>query len=531
MALPFWQETPRSGTDSDQPAAGPAGTATIIVVFVSFLFSSIGLGLLFLTRIHRQWSQSKSEAVILATAAENGARQGFNALETALAGQAFPLNLTDEEYETLRSSAYNGGPETMEAILGLALPLSVNDGAGRLRWEAVLGFAPEHIADAETFFAASYTGTIESRGRLAERKRIKRTSLDVGFSVMAGCVPLSVFPFLLAGDDAPEQAADLFSDESLVLVSAEGGGRTPPAAATERALIPRNAAPLLAEAMKIGIFTPADLTPARIRPALGLPPSGEAVPDGVYLVSDDLGLGGIFVQGDVEELILAAAEGFQHLQFRLAAGIWRIRIDPGEPRTEYFGPDGTRSYDRRPRPIVLVNGSIASLGGGTIDGLGNLTLSTGTDTAAILAGFALTIVSSGETVITTHLIQEGVRWTDGLPYLRDSTAQLFLFASGSDFLSGARTDGRVRVGAQAPADLYLQASVTARDGLRLDGINRNIILSGSLQAGSLEAGSNRLAIRPDARLLSTLQSIPLSPRTTSPVLFLTGWEPLEWSDR
>jgi hypothetical protein len=181
--------------------------------------------------------------------------------------------------------------------------------------------------------------------------------------------------------------------------------------------------------------------------------------------------------------------------------------------------------------MVLVNGSIASLGGGTVDGLGNLTLSASTDTPSVLAGVSLTIVSSGETVISSHLIQEGVRWSDGLPYLKDSTSQLFLFAAGSDFLTGAKTDGKVRTGAAAPADLYLQASIAAGDGFRLEGTNRNVILSGSLQAGGLEAGSNRLSIRPDDRLLSILQSPQSFPRSTSPVLFLTGWETLQWTDR
>ena len=117
----------------------------------------------------------------------------------------------------------------------------------------------------------------------------------------------------------------------------------------------------------------------------------------------------------------------------------------------------------------MVNGNIASLGGGTVGPDATLTLTEGTDAPSILSGVSLTIVSAGETVISTHLVQEGVRWTDGLPYIKDSTAQLFLYASGTDFVTGARTDGRIRVSADAPADLFLQASCTARDGVRVDG--------------------------------------------------------------
>lgn len=178
----------------------------------------------------------------------------------------------------------------------------------------------------------------------------------------------------------------------------------------------------------------------------------------------------------------------------------------------------------------MVNGGIASLGGGIVDGLGNLAPATGTDAPSILAGVSLTIVSSGETVITSHLIQEGVRWKDGIPYLKDSTAQLFLYASGSDFLSGRETNGRIKIGAAAPADLQLQASLTARDGILVEGAGRTITVSGGLQAKSLDVNGSRLDIRPDVRLLSDLQAPNLGPRTADPVLSLLGWEVRQWSD-
>jgi hypothetical protein len=502
----------------------------LILVFVSFLFSTIGLGLILLTRLYRHWSSAESDSVLLMTAAENGIRESFGVLAADLAGRPFPLSLTAAEYDGLRISALAGGLETVEAVLGHPLPVAAAGEGGRQHWTAELHFNPEHIGDAETFFTAAFIGTISSRGRLAGRPRTRRAGLEVGLSAMAGRVPLSVFPFLLAGETATEQAAELLGGDSLVLLPPEGSRSLFPAA-TENPLIPSDAASLLAEALKIKIFSPADLSAARIRQALGLPPSNEPVPNGVYLIVDDQGLGGIFVQGDVEEMVLAAAAGRQHVQFRLEEGTWRLWFDPAAEQTEFSGPEGTLIYPRRPLPIILVNGAIESLGGGTIDGLGSLTLSTDEETPAVLAGVSLTIVSSGETVLSSHLIQEGVRWTDGIPYVKDSTAQLFLFAAGSDFLSGTKTNGLVRVGAGAPAELFLQASVAARDGVRLEGSNRDIVLSGSLQAGGLDTGTNRLEIRPDDRLLSTVQTAPFYPRSTEPVLILLGWEILQWSDR
>jgi len=531
MPFPFWRGTQLSENDGAGRAGRKSGSVTLVVVFVYFIFSAIGLGLFMLARLHRQWSLTGRDSLLLSTAAENGARAAIGEMGMTLAGRSFPLNLTGEEYEILRSAARAGGTEPLEASLGCGLPLTISGRGGAAEWTAGLGFSPERVTEDGSCFTAAYRGTIDSRGWLTGRARTKRTYLEIEMSVMAGHVHLSAFPFLLAGEKGPEQAADLIAGNSLVLAPPEGVRGRLPAAATERSLIPSNAGPLLAEALKIKIFSPADLTIARIRQALGLEPSPDPVPDGVYLIVDDLGLGGVFVQGDVEEMLLAAAEGRQYIQFLLEEGAWRIWFNPNEPRTEFFGPEDRRSFDLRPLPIVLVNGSVASLGGATVDGLGNLTLSTATETPAILAGLPLTIVSSGETVISSHLVQEGVRWTDGIPYLKDTKAQLFLFASGSDFLTGSKTNGRVRIGASGPDDLYLQAAVTARDGFRLDGSGKNIILSGSLQAGGLEAGTNRLSIRPDDRLLSPLSSPASAPRSTEPVLFISGWEALRWTDR
>lgn len=347
---------------------------------------------------------------------------------------------------------------------------------------------------------------------------------------MAGRVPLSAFPLLLAGEDGPDQAAALAAENKVVLASPEAGGGLLPCGSTTNALIPSDVSPQLAETLRIRILTPDGLTVYQLRQALGLPLVNEPVPDGVYLVVNDAGLGGVFVQGDVEEMLLAADAGRQYLQFRLEEGTWRMWFNPSEYRTEFAGPGETRGYDRSPLPIVMVNGRISSLGGGIADGLGNLTLAAGTDAPSIAAGVSLTIVSSGETVITSHLIQEGVRWSEGLPYVKDSTAQLFLYAAGSDFLSGEERTGRIRIGGAAPADLYLQATLTARNGVQIEGDGRTVTVSGGLQAPTLEMGESRLIVRPDSRLLSALQSLNPSPRSTLPLLVVIGWEARRWSE-
>ncbi|MHB8054057.1 MAG: hypothetical protein ACYDH3_02255 [Candidatus Aminicenantales bacterium] len=530
MRLKFWLETPPSENRAESRPGRKTGASMMIVVFVYFMISVIGLGLYTLTRTYRLWSSAKNDAVLLSTAAENGARAGFAAVETILTGRTFPLVLTETGYAALRAATLSGQTDIVEAALGAALPLAVQDTDGESEWGAALDFEPEHVSDSESYFAAEFLGSIEARGKLARRLRTKRTVLNIGLAVMAGRVPLSAFPFLLAGENGPAQAAALLAENKVVLAPPEAGGGLLLPASTRNLLIPSDVSPQLAETLKIKVFSPDGLTVYQLRQALGLPLVNEPVPDGVYLVTNDAGLGGVFIQGDVEEMILAAAAGRQYFQFRLEEGTWRMWFNPSEYQTEFVGPKETRSYARSPLPIVMVNGDIDSLGGGVVDGLGNLILSTGTDAPSILAGVSLTIVSSGETVITSHLIQEGVRWSDGLPYIKDSTAQLFLYAAGSDFLTGAETGGRIRIGDAAPADLYLQASLTARNGIQIEGEGRKVTVSGGVQASDLKMGENRLFVLPDSRLLSTLQSPNVSPRSIDHLLLVIGWEARRWSE-
>ena len=118
--------------------------------------------------------------------------------------------------------------------------------------------------------------------------------------------------------------------------------------------------------MKIGVFRPGDLSPARLREVLGLEPSTEPVPDGVYLIRNDLGLGGVFVQGDLDEMILAIGGDSQIVVFRAAGAEWRLEWSPARSRTEFLTPEGASAYDLVPLPIVFVNGKVASLGGGVV---------------------------------------------------------------------------------------------------------------------------------------------------------------------
>ena len=272
MPLKSWPGTPPSANRAESRSGREAGSITLIVVFTYFLMSVLGLGLFMLTRTYRLWSTYKNDAVLLREAAENGVRAGFGALDGILAARAFPLTLTENEFETLRAATMAGQSDAAAAALGAAFPLIVQEMAGWSEWTSETAFRPVCVADSETFFAAEFTGTIDARGRLIRRARAKRTVLDIGLSLMAGRVPLSAFPFLLAGDNAREQASELLAGKSVVIAAPEsGGGQIPPAAA-DHLLVPNDATPQLAETLRIRILLPGQADHLSTPPGAGAAP-------------------------------------------------------------------------------------------------------------------------------------------------------------------------------------------------------------------------------------------------------------------
>ena len=69
---------------------------------------------------------------------------------------------------------------------------------------------------------------------------------------------------------------------------------------------------------------------------------------------------------------------------------------------------------------------------------------------AVLDGVDLTIVSADKVTIASHLVLEGVRWQDGIPYSKDSDAQLVVYAAGQDVVSGEATEGGIAVAEGPP---------------------------------------------------------------------------------
>ncbi len=533
MPPPFCRKTSfcpaRSGNDAASRAPCRAGSATLAVVLLFFLFSGLGLGLVLLADGFQRMSRSRRDALRLECAAENGVKQGLARLAPAPAlGSA--ATIEDNHLMALGEDAAAGGIRAAEEAMNIFFPLLETGSESGLSWSATAGCGLRRFARAGEQFEAEYLVSIEARGRIPGWRPEASAGLDLGLSVLAGRVPLAYFPLLLAGTEANESAAGLFEEGRVSLVPLSRADLAARALVTPRPLVPADASPLLAEVLKIRLLEPGGIRLDILRQALGLPVVDEPVPDGVYLIQSDAGLGGIFVQGDLDRLLLAVEGDRQVIGFESQTGVWKLAFVPGLGPTDFAAPTGSTTDNHVPLGIILVNGAVGSLSAAMPDGAGGLEASPEPGLPSLKDGQSLTIVSSHELVIDSDLLPEGVRWAGSIPYLRDKPSQLVVYAGNRDLLDGSETGGSIKIGSRAPNRVRIHGSLAASGGLSVEGQAKEIFIGGGVQAASLRLGSSTLAVSPDERIAQgTLAPAP-GPAAAEPVLKVLRLRPLAWRE-
>jgi hypothetical protein len=412
----------------------------------------------------------------------------------------------------------------------ISFPFLSEGASSPLSWSATAACGLNRWRNEAGFSRAEYLVAVDARGQLSGWRPKATAGLDLSLDILAGRPPLAYLPFLLAGTDANETAAALLEEGRINLAAGRSRGLAPRGLVTPRPLIPGDASPLLAEAMKIGMLEPGGVRLALLRQALGLPPVNEPIPDGVYLIRNDAGPGGVFVQGDLDRLLLAIEGSRQIIGFETPTGAWTLAFTPGLGPTEFATPTGIEQNDHAPLGIVLINGSVGSLSAAVVDSSGALAPAQEAGVPCLRDGQSLTIVSTDELTINSDLLHEGVRWAESIPYLKDRQSQLVVYAAGQDLLDGTETRGRIKIGAEAPADIRIQASLTAAGGMTVEGTAKKVIVSGGLQAASLRLGENRLTIAPDERLADGRITPGFGPLAAEPVLLVLGLRPQAWRE-
>jgi len=531
MKFPYFRKMQRWPSLVKRKTRKSAGATTLVSVFLFMIFSTLGLSMLYFTGIYLRISAYKKNSTLQDYASENGIKQGLNQLLGSLTQNSSLIFLSPEELSELWADTQSQGIETVEKLIGQKLPLQAGQDWENLEWKSTTNFSFGQIEENEDYFKAVYRASILSEGKIRNFKHTREATLEASLGVFAGHIPLLFLPILIDKESESGEEEPFFEKNKITLTPSRKNLIPEQIIHSEGDLLPKDAHAQLEKALKIKFFSPFDLSNRILRVALGLEESNEPIPEGVYLIKDDMGLGGIYVQGDLEEMVLAIEEGFQVVSFLKEEDCWMLKYCPQKSRTIFVTPEETQSFDLSPRGIIIVNGKIESLGGGIIDSTGRAVLVTEEEIPSILRGINLTIISSDRITLSSHLIHQGVKWMDDVPYAKDSSSQLNIFATGQDILGNAESEGKIVIDENSPDELKIQASLTASgEGFSIEGEKKSVHILGSLQVSDYSSHDNALHLTFDERLLELEELTQDAPLTEKPVLFLSFFKPLEWRE-
>ncbi len=530
MKSQFSRKTSDSPSSISNPK--PSGAVLMVTVFMFLAFTILALSMIFLSQIYLRLGGFRKNSALLDYSAENGVKGGFRQfIETLAAAPPMPMVITEEEFSRFRTGAQLSQADMIQTVTGIQFPVQVQEENGVMAWRSQTGCELAGLLEAEDYCLAGFRISIDSEGRLKNFRPLRAASLEIRADVLAGHVPLPFLPFLIDKKLEPGEKESFAEDNSITLLQPQGFLAPVRVDFSEGNLISQDAVPLLEKALQTKIFYPQDLSPAKLRPILGLEASAEPVPPGVYLIRNDMGLGGLYVEGDVTEIVTAIEDDFQVITFRMEAGTWTIRFNPAKSQTQFSGPEGIESFDLVPIGIIMVSGKIASLGGGAVTPDGSAVLVKDREVESILNGVRLTIVASDKITISSHLIQQGMTWQEGIPYVKDKSAQLIIYSTGQDFAQTQQLEGGISIGADAPAEIKIQASLAAQgSGFEIQGAGKIVSLQGGLQATDYISGGNELKFTPLPPQANARNFDLDAPRTTQPILCLGLLETLEWKE-
>jgi hypothetical protein len=469
-------------------------------------------------------------SVLLDYASENGLKRGLRDLSARVEISGLVAPVTTERIEGLRADPGREFPLLLEEGLGIVFPRVLEESLDEMTWMSRTECGFENLEDRGGYLRLTAGLRTEAFGGLLRLRPRRLSVLEGSLGLLAGRLPLPAVPFYIGKSMTDGEKAAFPAENGITFRVKPGQILRPGLTAGAGGVIPADQRAAVMRALNIGVFEPGDLSPARLREALGLEPSTDPVPDGVYLIRNDLGLGGLFVQGDLDEMILAIRDDIQIVVFRAGGAEWSLEFSPARSRTEFRTPEGSFAYDLVPLPIIIVNGRIDSLGGGSFGMDGRVEMSSGKESPSVLHGVNMTIVSADRITISSHLILEGVRWQDGIPYDRDAEAQLLIYSTGRDVVSGESAGGGIALAASAPADLKLQASLTAASGgFHIEGTGKSVELLGALHADAYAGNGNALAVFRDDRAAAG-DFAPGAPLTAEPQLAVLSLKVLSWQE-
>jgi len=270
------------------------------------------------------------------------------------------------------------------------------------------------------------------------------------FDLYNGCIPLSRFPLILRRQNETDPG-DYLRERNI-----RYEGQIPPVVIEESGGFDVSA--FLANALKL---RGGNLTWRSLREKLNMPVSDEPIEAGVYPIRTAEELTAVFVQGDLDRLVLGIQDGWQEVCLVFRGTPFQLRYRPGGG--ELLCWDASIPRDCPFAEHIIVNGDLWSLEKGEAPD-------------AFLEEANLTLSVSGDVHISDTLTQENLS-------LRPFGRTRFILICGRHALSAAGTeDNRVRVAVDG--DARIEGTLLI-DG-RLENLAESLVIRGGLSAKDIE---------------------------------------------
>lgn len=519
---PGFSITSKPGSNRRARFQAPPGSALIVCLLVMAVLMTLGTGLLVNSRLFLQTHGLRRMMRLTAIAAENGIKQAWNRVELK-AGEILPeAEINQEFFQSFKLAPESNGLEIIRPLLEAGSSGRMDNFSG-LGWETFITAGLAGMYSDDHYLKATFGFNIKSTGRVQGFGGARVEELKCELTLLAGYLPLNLVPALVNEDGIQKEALSRVSVQNLQPGIAPAAGLK----TVSPGFIPDDALSLLARGLKL--LKPGSLPNWLLRQALGLEPGNEPIPDGVYLVQDNLGPGGVYVQGDLTRLLLGIDGGFQLVQFQQAEKVWLLRFNPSTARTSFINPSGCMDFDQLPTPVIMINGRVLELATGCPDGSGFLKSDAG-ETPAFLSGLKLTIVCSRKITLTSSLFSDGLDRQEGIPYLRSRQSQLIIWSTGKDFQSTEPAEGGISLLGHPEQSVAVEASLVAGGrGLSIETGADQVHLIGSLSASSLDPGGTEIVINILPELPPPSPSEPdLRVYSEIPLLHLGHIKILEW---
>lgn len=498
------------------------GSALIVCFLLSSLFIVLSLGLLLNSQIFLEVQGIRKTNRLSAYAAENGIKQAWEKIENKCQDLYGGAEIGDELFQQLQLQLKAGKIDLIYPLLTEALN-QAHEETSRMSWETASTGQLTRLDIYDQYLQAIFEIELNSRGNIQgfNGKTVEGVSLSLSF--FAGYLPLNQVALTFEKSRAKDE-----NNERIKIISTDKNNFSPEKPiAMSGPFIPDDALPIISRGLKI--LRPDHLPNWLLRQALGLEPGNKPVPDGVYLIKNDLGLGGLYVQGDLNEILLGVEGTYQLVQFTQAEKRWLLKFDPGQAKTFFYSPNETLSFDLLPIPVIMANGQVESLASGQPAPDGYLVTSE-TEVPAFIPGVKLTLVCSGKINITSSLTPQGLEWRNGLPYLKSRQSQLTIWSTGKDFQSEEIIDGGINLVNENYRDQVISAFLIAGgQGLKISKSASETKIIGSLSATGLDLNSNSLTVfHPDDETVSRSHQPDFNVYSERPLLVLNNFRLDEW---